>query len=168
MKKLITAMAVLLASAFVSNAEVLNGIDGNDYGAMYIVELDRTISEGVYDTINGATDSTYILKNFVPDPGWEYILAYSALTDGGDGDPVFIVHVRCEDEDGDLIYYDDTGDTLSTSGGAVDLEFGESLIGSQYDVIIDAGAANGAANHLLNILKLYKRRTVIGNRKRWD
>ena len=168
MKKLIAITAVLLAAASVAYSGPTNVLAADAIDATYVVEFDTSLSESVFDTLNGATDSTYLLKNFVPDPGWEYILAFSALTDGGTGDPEFILHTRVEDEDGDLIYYDDTGDTLLATGGWIDLELQETLIGSQFDLVIDAGAANGAANHLLNIVKLYKRRLVVGDRKRWD
>lgn len=144
----------LLCAAFAAHAAAPTMAAVN---AAYSWELDTTISEAAFDSING-DDSIVIAAKFYPEPGYEYVLVTGALTEGTEAE--FMLNIACLDEDGDVMYVASAVDTLTDGGGAVLLPFGQTAIGTFFKLVIVDGAAD-EGNNLLNLTKIYRRHTVI-------
>jgi hypothetical protein len=160
MKRFITLLAVL-ALAFVASATDLTGHSSS--GCWYW-ELDTTISDGVFDTLNGTSDSSTLFSKRNLESGYQYVLAYQAATDAGTGSPEFVIRCFALDEDNDILYYVDVDTISGTTAGVADIEIGGKVVGSRYTLKLIAGGANGAANHAANQMKLYKRQVVVLNK----
>ena len=165
MKNVIFMLSCIFAMAVASYgaAPTANADDGN-----YIWELDTTISDAdEFDTISG-DDSIVVAAKYKPQPGWEYILVTDAITEGAEAE--FILNIACLDEDGDVLYVLSAVDTLTDGGGAILLPFGQTAIGNAFKlVIVDGGGdtSAGGTENILNTVKIYRRRTVVGNQVRW-
>jgi hypothetical protein len=132
------------------------------YGVRDWEGVDTTYTSANFDTINGTSDSTMLLENWDFEPGWTYVLYVAAPTDGGSG-PEWEIHVRAEDYDGNEITTDGTVDTITTAAAYVVLPIGRTVFGHQYDLWLDAGAANEAENHILNQWGLFRYRETFPN-----
>ncbi len=153
-------MLALLAGFVVSYAAAPTNdiVDG-----AYEWEVDTTISDADgFDSLEGdAGDSIVLAAAYYPEPGWEYILVTGATTEADEAE--FILRVVCLDEDKDALYTESAVDTLNDDGGAILLDFGGTLIGTYFMLLLDDGAANSGVSKV-NTVKMYRRRVVTRNK----
>jgi hypothetical protein len=118
------------------------------------------------DTALGSSASKSILKNFIPAPGWEYIIArdtLSATVRGGTAmsrdTRVIIGKVTALDSAGSIVGSVNF-DTITT-GSAVQqmvVPFGSAIVGDKYNV--DFVNTSATDSLIYNHVRLYKRRPV--------
>lgn len=165
MKKFI-ALLVLLA-AFVINADPVGTY--TDAVPEWDFNLADTVTTA-FDTMSGNTDSVIIFSKFVPEAGWEYILARAAF-DGGSCDSlsVFILvrsygwndEVLCSTVVDTVTLNDCTGDMYLIPFGT------GKLFGKYFDILFttfDPGADPGN-RVIVNRCQLFRRRPIIWERK---
>lgn len=103
------------------------------------------------DTCSG-TDTDTILKEFVPEQGWEYIYYHDAPTGSGDSVEI-ILKVLCKDADGNALSTVTVDSVDGENAGAYWIPFYSTCIGEKFWITRTGGADNGGtaamANHYL-------------------
>lgn len=138
--------------------------------AIYAWELDtifRTSRNS--DTIAGTSDSMIVVNNWVPEPGWEYVLINDSTSGTGRDSTELIINIDCLDDKGNLIYrvlnsdtiMNVTDDTTRNSEANV-LGVGQTAVGSKYKITLDAGARNGG-QVIIHHLWCYRRKPILRN-----
>jgi hypothetical protein len=125
------------------------------------VQAPATTYNGHSDSLN-APDSLTLLKNFVPEAGYEYILSRTAATGGGD---TVDAEVRIDGYYNSVKISAIAVDSFKTAAAQkVLLPFGQTVFGTKYNVIIKTYAGDGGKERL-NGLCVFKRRIVDFNKQ---
>lgn len=117
---------------------------------------------GPSSTYNGHSDSLvppdsiYVLKNFIPQQGYRYVLARGATTSDTAVDAYVYIESYC---DNTLLSKVKVDSFTAAAAQEVALPFGETINGTKYNVIIKTYAGDGG-HAKLNGLCVLKRRVV--------
>lgn len=101
-------------------------------------------------------DSMYVLKNFIPQQGYRYVLARGATTGDTAVDAYVYIESYCDNTLLSKVKVDSFTDAAAQE---VALPFGETINGTKYNVIIKTYAGDGG-HAKLNGLCVLKRRVV--------
>jgi hypothetical protein len=129
----------------------------------YEVACDTIIkATGPFDTLSGATDSvTVFTKNLnYRGEGWQYILVRDAITGGGSDSVKIAVVLDALDGNNNLFYRTVVDSFTASTGEAVRLPIGGTVIGTKYRVKFLTYTDNGGVV-ILNRIYLFKRRVNV-------
>lgn len=158
MKKIFALLLVMLI-AFIafSAAPTYSTVDSN---LEFEFRNGDTISTvAAFDTL-GATDSTTIVSDFVPERPWEYIYIRDAITGTGADSVAVVVRVDCKDAYNGTVIYSVAIDTIvAAAGEAIAIPFGGTAFGNAFDIKLVSIAPSGG-QLIINKGYLWRRRFV--------
>jgi hypothetical protein len=163
---LIIGLVVLagFSIGFAANPPTIVASDGCyvlDGGHMYTVRTGSSIPSA--DSIYGTADRDTILRNFVPSPGCEYILALDSISGVyATAGAVRLVLVARSKTGGAVIGIKDF-DTLKTRGVPFQtvVPFNQTIIGAAFDIYLAATASTDSIS--LHRVQLWPRHKYIAN-----
>lgn len=163
MKKILVLAILMLSSVFVFATAPTDEIAD----AVYWWDLDTALSSADnFDSLKLITDSSTILTKFSPKKLYQYMLGVGRIT----GTSIDTMKIRVVGDAygtgaggvGDsFIYRLEIDSITSGSGEMILIPFGETFIGSKFDIkFIDYNTVGTTINYQINELYLYKRRAV--------
>lgn len=134
----------------------------NEYGFPYDFELDRNISNGLLDTLQGSSDSVTLLNRVTFSDAYDYILRVGVTTGSGSDSVEGILRIDYFGNAGDTTFiYSTSFDTVSTATGeAILLPINRSGWSKKATVKLMAGARNGGVV-IFNNFSVVKRLTKV-------
>lgn len=165
MKRIYAGLFVALAaiSCFSSSTFPMAAVAATLTDAIYTWEKDSTISASTnYDSINSTSDSLIVVQNWVPEPGYEYMLMHGTITGTNAANAEYRVQGYAYDLNGTYMYRELIDSVVAATAQAIALPIGKTLIGSKFKIVFRAGAANGAVT-VVNRLWIYKRKPILRN-----
>lgn len=155
---LIKIFLVMAVFASITFADALAAISVNA-----VPEFDKSNNDVVssaveYDTLSGA-DTSVMFTDFTPIRGWEYVLVRDAITGTGSDSAYYYIRVDCKDAKRGNVLYSVNTDTINGSTGTANtIPFGNTLIGTAFDVYLVGVAGSTGGQVILNRAGFWRRR----------
>jgi len=157
MKKILIAVLLMVGLTFAA-APANDIVDG-----AYMWDIGKVISDtSNFDSLKTAVDSSTILTKWIPEQGYEYMLAYAPIT--GTSVDSLDMDLMCDaySSKDTLLYRTNLGShTDDTDGSVILVPFGGTLIGSKFSLKWVATNGGTALNAQLNTQILYRRRVSV-------
>jgi len=155
MKKALFLVIVLCFAAIQLYAASPAALTSN--GALVEKEIGPSSTYNGHDDSLVPPDTMYVLKNFIPQQGYRYVLARGATTNAGDSVLAYVyIESYC---DNTLLSKVKVDSFTAAAAQEVALPFGETINGTKYNVIIQTYDGDGGRAKL-NGLCVLKRRVV--------